>query len=52
MYYENFYNLDRDDKYEMMMKKSLEIFEFIQKNNINPDNGFYKLGVIGYAFEI
>lgn len=49
IYYENFYNLDRDDKFQMMMKKSLEIFEFIQRNNINPDMGFYKLGIIGYV---
>ena len=47
IYYENFYNLDREEKYGMMMKKSLEILEFLQENKINHENGFFKLGVIG-----
>ena len=31
---ENFYNLDRDQKYQMILKKSLELFEFVHKYKI------------------
>ena len=47
IYYENFYNLGKEEKYEMMMKKSLQILEFLRDNNINHENGFFKLGIVG-----
>jgi len=47
IYYENFYNLSREEKYEMMLKKSLETLEFIEDHKINHENGFFKLGIIG-----
>lgn len=31
---ENFYNLDRDEKYQMIFKKSLELLEFVNENKI------------------
>lgn len=48
LYEENFYNLDRDEKYEMIYKKSLEIYDFFKENKINSDStDVMKLGVIG-----
>ncbi|CAF0808334.1 unnamed protein product [Brachionus calyciflorus] len=45
---ENFYNLDRDEKYEIIYRKSLEIFDFLKENNISPDSpDINKLGIIG-----
>ncbi len=35
LYEENFFNLSRDEKYEMMLKKSLEIFEYSRETQID-----------------
>lgn len=32
---ENFFNLSRDERYQMILKKSLELFEFSRENNID-----------------
>ena len=32
---ENFYNLNRDQKYEMILKKSLEVCEYGRENNLD-----------------
>lgn len=48
LYEENFYNLDRDEKYEMIYKKSLEIYDFLKENKISSEStDAMKLGVIG-----
>lgn len=32
---ENFYNLSRDEKYEIILKKSLEVIDFAKENNVD-----------------
>ncbi len=32
---ENFYNLNRDQKYQMILKKSLEVCEYSRENNLD-----------------
>ncbi len=32
---ENFYNLNRDQKYQMVLKKSLETCDYARENNIS-----------------
>ena len=34
---ENFYNLEREQKYDMIYKKSLEMVEFAKENNLNEE---------------
>jgi hypothetical protein len=34
---ENFYNLDRSKKYEMILKKSLQAVEFHKEKNIDEE---------------
>jgi hypothetical protein len=46
---ENFYNLDRKEKYEMMLKKTLEFYDFVRDNNIKYED-FVKIGFNGYHF--
>ena len=43
---ENFYNLDREEKYEMMVKKSLEFYDFVRDNNLKYEN-WVKIGFNG-----
>lgn len=43
---ENFYNLDRDKKYELVYKKSLEIFEFHKERNLEHLLTMYTVGYI------
>lgn len=33
LYEENFYNLTRDEKYQIVLKKSLELCDFAKENN-------------------
>jgi hypothetical protein len=48
LYEENFYNLSRNEKYEMLFKKSLEIYEFIEEKGVAADmNHIMKANVIG-----
>lgn len=35
VYEENFYNLTRDQRYQMVLKKSLEVCEYARDNNID-----------------
>jgi hypothetical protein len=35
VYEENFYNLNRDQKYQMILKKSLEICEYSREKNVD-----------------
>ena len=48
LFEENFYNLDRNEKYEMMVKKTLEFYEFVQDNDIKYED-FVKIGFNGQA---
>lgn len=41
---ENFYNLDRDEKYQMIFKKSLELLEFVNENKIENLMSIYSIG--------
>lgn len=49
LFEENFYNLDRNEKYEMMVKKTLEFYEFVQDNDIKYED-FVKIGFNGGIF--
>lgn len=46
IFYENFYNLTRSEKYELMYKKSIEITEYMRVNNIDPKY-FMRIPVVG-----
>lgn len=41
---ENFYNLDRDEKYRMIFKKSLELVDYTYDNNIEDLMSLYMIG--------
>lgn len=41
---ENFYNLDRDQKYQMIFKKSLEIIDFVSEHKIEHLASAYSIG--------
>ena len=46
IYEENFYNLDREKKYEMILKKSLEMIEYVDENKSYDDslNPYFVVG--------
>jgi hypothetical protein len=46
IFYENFYNLDRDQKYQLVFKKSIEMTEFVQDNNIQDLLSMYLVGSV------
>ena len=46
IFYENFYNLDRDAKYQMVFKKSLDIMEFVKEHNCEHLVTMYTVGHI------
>lgn len=48
MYNENFDNLDRGEKYEMIVKKSLELIEFAQEHKL--DNYMELTYLIGFGY--
>lgn len=41
---ENFYNLDRDEKYRIIFKKSLELVDYTFGNNIEDLMSLYMVG--------
>lgn len=41
---DNFYNLDRDEKYRIIFKKSLELVDFTFENNIEDLMSLYMIG--------
>ncbi|RNA34484.1 peroxisomal acyl-coenzyme A oxidase 1 isoform X2 [Brachionus plicatilis] len=43
---ENFYNLERDQKYQMIFKKSLEMFEFVNENKIESVMSLFNIGSV------
>jgi hypothetical protein len=45
--YENFYNLTRNEKYEMIFKKSLEIIQFINEKNYKNYKNALKMNLVG-----
>ena len=47
---ENFYNLDRDSKYQMIMKKSLQAVEFANEHKVDED--LMTPYIIGLTFKI
>lgn len=46
IYEENFYNLDRNEKYEMIFKKSLELVDYVENNNIEHLMSLYMVGYV------
>lgn len=47
LYEENYFNLNRDEKYQMVLKKSLEMFEYARNNNIDISTEKYQFAVGG-----
>ena len=47
---ENFYNLDRDRKYQMILKKSLELVEFVNKYKIENIMSMNEIGYLLKSF--
>ena len=43
--YENYENLDRDEKFDLVVKKSLQLIEFSQEHNI--DNYMFRTYLMG-----
>lgn len=41
---ENFYNLDRDEKYKIIFKKSLELIDYTLENKIEDLMSLYMVG--------
>jgi hypothetical protein len=44
IYFDNFYNLDRDEKYRIIFKKSLEMVEYVTENKIEELMSLYMIG--------
>lgn len=50
---ENFYNLYREEKYDILCKKTLELYDFInEKNAWNDMNHFIKIPIAGITLSL
>jgi hypothetical protein len=45
--YENFYNLSRNEKYDMIFKKTLEIIQFVNEKNYTNYKNAFKMSLVG-----
>ena len=44
IFYENFYNLDRDKKYQLVCQKSIEMVEYVQDHDVESIMSMYTVG--------